>query len=502
MRPPRDVGGVPAESARPGATGPVPVRPPGGVPTRRLGTWARGSTVSRAPARTSSGGAVAHTEADPVGRSALRKVAWRLVPFLGLLYFVNYLDRTNIGFAKLTMSEDLGLTETMFGLASGLFFIGYLFFEVPSNLALHRFGARRWIARIMVSWGIVASAMAFVDSAGWLYALRVLLGVAEAGFFPGVLLYLTWWLPRAQRVQLIGAFLVAVPLSSALGAPLSGAVIQYADGLFGLEGWRVMFLVEGLPAVLLGVACWFYLTDRPEDAGWLTAEERNWLARTIADEGETPGREASPGRAMADLRVVGLGLVYFGVVYGLYAVSFFLPTVVAGFAERFDASYSIFETGAIVAIPFLAGAVTMVLWSRHSDRTGERRWPLALPAALGGVTIPVALYLDSPFTVMAVITLTAVGICCALPVFWHFPPLFLTGAGAAAGIALINSLGNTAGFAAPYITGWVSDATGSIRPALWLVGIAMLLSAAGALLLSRRRTPVAMTAGGGNPVLG
>jgi MFS transporter, ACS family, tartrate transporter len=240
---------------------------------------------------------VAHTETDPVGRSALRKVAWRLVPFLGLLYFVNYLDRTNIGFAKLTMSEDLGLTETMFGLASGLFFIGYLFFEVPSNLALHRFGARRWIARIMVSWGIVASAMAFVDTAGSLYALRVLLGVAEAGFFPGVLLYLTWWLPRTQRVQLIGAFLVAVPLSSALGAPLSGAVIQYADGLFGLEGWRVMFLVEGLPAVLLGVACWFYLTDRPEDAGWLAAEERSWLARTIAAEGRRPaGRPPRGGR--------------------------------------------------------------------------------------------------------------------------------------------------------------------------------------------------------------
>ena len=190
---------------------------------------------------------MATRETSPVARSALRKVAWRLVPFLGLLYFVNYLDRTNIGFAKLTMSEDLGLTETMYGLASGLFFIGYLLFEVPSNLALHRFGARRWIARIMVSWGVVASLMAFVDSAGTLYALRVLLGIAEAGFFPGIMLYLTWWLPRAQRVQLIGAFLVAIPLSSAFGAPLSGAIIQFGDGLFGLEGWRVMFLLEACP---------------------------------------------------------------------------------------------------------------------------------------------------------------------------------------------------------------------------------------------------------------
>ena len=418
---------------------------------------------------------MATRETSPVARSALRKVAWRLVPFLGLLYFVNYLDRTNIGFAKLTMSEDLGLTETMYGLASGLFFIGYLLFEVPSNLALHRFGARRWIARIMVSWGVVASLMAFVDSAGTLYALRVLLGIAEAGFFPGIMLYLTWWLPRAQRVQLIGAFLVAIPLSSAFGAPLSGAIIQFGDGLFGLEGWRVMFLLEGLPAVVLGVVCWFYLTDRPEQARWLTAEERDWLTGTLAAEQRTTGnREASPWRAMAAPRVVGLGLVYFGVVYGLYAVSFFLPTVVAGFAERFDAEYSIFETGAIVAVPFLVGAVAMVLWSRHSDRTDERRWHLALPAALGGVTIPVALYLDSPFAVMAVITLTAVGIFCALPVFWHFPPLVLTGAGAAAGIAMINSLGNASGFVAPYLTGWISDSTGSIRPALWLVGLAML----------------------------
>ena len=442
---------------------------------------------------------MATRETSPVARSALRKVAWRLVPFLGLLYFVNYLDRTNIGFAKLTMSEDLGLTETMYGLASGLFFIGYLLFEVPSNLALHRFGARRWIARIMVSWGVVASLMAFVDSAGTLYALRVLLGIAEAGFFPGIMLYLTWWLPRAQRVQLIGAFLVAIPLSSAFGAPLSGAIIQFGDGLFGLEGWRVMFLLEGLPAVVLGVVCWFYLTDRPEQARWLTAEERDWLTGTLAaEQGTTGQREASPWRAMAAPRVVGLGLVYFGVVYGLYAVSFFLPTVVAGFAERFDAEYSIFETGAIVAVPFLVGAVAMVLWSRHSDRTDERRWHLALPAALGGVTIPVALYLDSPFAVMAVITLTAVGIFCALPVFWHFPPLVLTGAGAAAGIALINSLGNASGFVAPYLTGWISDSTGSIRPALWLVGLAMLGSAALALVLSRpARTPAGAPAPAG-----
>jgi MFS family permease len=431
----------------------------------------------------------ASTESE-VGRSALRKIAWRLVPFLGLLYFVNYLDRTNIGFAKLTMSADLGLTETMFGLAAGLFFIGYLAVEVPSNMALHRFGARRWIARIMVTWGICAVALGFVQGPGSLYAVRVLLGIAEAGFFPGVMLYLTWWLPRAQRVRLIGAFLVAIPVSSALGAPVSAAVIQYADGLFGLEGWRLMFILEGVPAVLLGVACWWYLTDRPSQARWLTAAERDWVTTQIEREqvDAGPARISSPLRALTNARVLGLGLVYFGIVYGLYALSFFLPTVVAGLSERFGTHYSLLETGAIVAVPFAVGAVAMVLWSRHSDATGERTWHLALPAALGGVTIPVALYLDSPFAVMATITLTAVGVFCALPVFWYLPPLVLTGAGAAVGIALINSLGNASGFVAPYLTGWLNDTTGNQRAGLWFVGLAMLAAAAGALLLARSAT--------------
>jgi MFS family permease len=304
------------------------------------------------------------------------------------------------------------------------------------------------------------------------------------------MLYLTWWLPRAQRVRLIGAFLVAIPVSSALGAPLSGAIIQYTDGLFGLEGWRIMFILEGIPAVLLGVACWWYLTDRPSDARWLTAAERAWVTTQI--EGEQvdagPVRISSPLRALTNGRVLGLGLVYFGIVYGLYALSFFLPTVVAGLSERFDTQYSLLETGAIVAVPFAIGGLAMVLWSRHSDATGERTWHLALPAALGGLTIPVALYLDSPFAVMATITVTAIGIFCALPVFWYLPPLVLTGAGAAVGIALINSLGNASGFVAPYLTGWLNDSTGNQRAGMWFVGIAMLAAAAGALLLARSAT--------------
>lgn len=425
------------------------------------------------------------TEAETLRRSALRKIARRLIPFLGLVYFVNYLDRTNIGFAKLTMSEDLGLTETMFGLASGLFFIGYLLFEVPSNLALHRFGARRWIARIMVTWGLCAMLLAFVQSAGQLYAVRVLLGVAEAGFFPGIMLYLTWWLPRAERVRLIGTFLVAIPLSSALGAPLSTAIITYLDGFLGLEGWRVMFLLEGVPAVVLGVVCWFYLTDRPETAAWLTHGERQALTSALeAERAElAPAAEGSAWRALLSGKVLALGGIYFGVVYGLYALSFFGPTLVAGFSERFDTEFSLVQTGAIVAVPFVAGAIAMVLWSRHSDRTGERRWHLAGPAVVGGLTIPVALYLDSPYAVMLMVTVTAMGIFCALPVFWHFPPTVLTSAGAAAGIALINTLGNASGFLAPYVTGWARDATGDMDTGLWIVGIVMVAAGVGAAVL-------------------
>ena len=422
---------------------------------------------------------------EELGQRVIRKVSRRLVPFMGLLYFINYLDRTNIGFGKLTMSKELGLTDTMFGLASGLFFVGYLFFEIPSNLALHRFGARRWMARIMVTWGLVAASMAFVPTAGWLYGLRVLLGIAEAGFFPGMLLYLTFWFPRKERVRLTALFLLAIPISSALGAPLSAAVIQYGDGLFGLSGWRMMYLIEGLPAILLGLMTWFRLTDRPAQAKWLSGDEQSWLTETMdAENRVTAERFHWPlRRSLTDLRVWGLGLVYFGVVYGLYALSFFLPTIVAGFAETFHTTYSLFETGLIVAVPFAAGAVAMVYWSRHSDRTGERVWHVAAPTLLGAVSIPVALYLQSPFAVMVAVTLTAVGIFSALPVFWYLPTTFLSGVGAAAGIALVNSLGNAAGFAAPFITGWLSDTTGSKKAGMWVVGLAMFLAAILVLLL-------------------
>ncbi|AFU00213.1 MFS transporter [Nocardia brasiliensis] len=424
-----------------------------------------------------------------VSRATLRKVVIRLVPFLGLLYFVNYLDRVNIGFAGPSgMKADLGLTETAFGLASGIFFIGYLVLEVPSNVALHRFGARRWIARILASWGLVATAMAFVPNETVLYILRFVLGVAEAGFFPGILLYLTYWFPQNQRAKIVALFMVAVPVSTALGSTLSSLIIQYGHGVLGLSGWRFMFLVEGLPAIFLAVVTWFYLTDSPAQARWLTRDERQWLSSELAAEQAAVEKQEqwTLRKALTDSRVLGLALVYGGIVYGLYALGFFLPTIINGFQEQYGTHYSVVQRGLINAVPYVIGAVVMVLWSRHGDRTGERAWHVALPALIGGLAIPVALYLGNPFAAMAAVTVCAVGVLAALPTFWALPSTFLSGAAAAAGIALINSIGNISGFAAPYITGWLKDWTGTQRAGLWVVGACMIASAVGVLYLWKR----------------
>ena len=424
-------------------------------------------------------------------RRVLRKVATRLSPFLILLYFINYLDRTNISFAAPHgMNDALGFTKAGFGLASGLFFIGYLVLEVPSNLALHRFGARRWLARIMVSWGVVASVMAFAPNAGTMYALRFVLGIAEAGFFPGIILYLTFWFPKRERAKAVAFFMLAVPLSSMIGSPLSGWLISIGhDVLFGLSGWRFMFLVEGLPAIVIGVVCWFYLTDRPRQARWLAADERDWLQGEMdAEHAETGRRYHFPLRkALTNPRVLALAFVYFGIVYGLYAVGFFLPTIIAGFQKTFHTHYSVFQQGLIVAVPYAFGCVAMLAWARHGDRTGERVWHVAIPSIVGGVAIPIALYLQSPFTTMIAVTGCTMGICAALPTFWPLPTMFLTGAAAAGGIALVNSLGNLAGFAGPYVTGWLTDATGTEQAGLWVVGAFMV--AAGVVAVALRATP-------------
>lgn len=419
----------------------------------------------------------------------LRRVTIRLVPLLMALYFVNYLDRTNLGIAKAEVSADLQLSATMFGLASGIFFIGYVLVEVPSNLALVRFGARRWLARIAVSWGIVAVAIGFAPNATTLLVLRFLLGVAEAGLFPGVVFYLSQWFPAAYRARIVGVFMLAIPIASAIGTPLAAWLIQTGHGVLGLAGWRFMTICVGLPAVLLGVVCWFYLTDRPADARWLAAPHKRWLIEVLDTEQRHLQSTYGFGlrRTLTSPRVWALAIVYFGVAYGLYALAFFLPSIVAGFKKTFGVQLSLVQVGLITAVPYAFGAVAMYLWSRHADRTREHVWHVAIPLLAGGVAIPVALYLNHPIAVMVPVTIAAMGIFSALPVFWALPSRFLTGAAAAGGIGLINSLGNLGGFAAPYATGALSDLTGSNRAGMWAVGAIMVVGAA--LVVALRAAP-------------
>ena len=422
----------------------------------------------------------------------VRRATVRLVPFLVVLYLVNYLDRVNVGFASLRMNADLGLSSAAYGLGAGLFFVGYFLFEVPSNLLLHRVGARFWIARIMITWGLVAAATSLVQGEVGFYVVRVLLGIAEAGFFPGVLLYLTYWFPRAQRARIVALTFLAVPLASVIGSPLSSLLLEHGGGWFGVEdGWRVMFLVEGLPAVALGVAVLLWLPSRPSTARWLRPEEAAALERRLAaEEAEEVGAaEVRTRAALTDPRVLALSVVYFGIVFGLYVLAFFLPQVVTGFQEQFDVSFSLLQVGLVTAVPYVFASVAMVLWARHSDRTGERAWHVAGPAFVGAVAIAIALYMRSPWLVMACITVCAVGVYAAIPVFWALPGRILSGVGAAAGIALINSFGNLSGFAGPYVTGWLEDWTGTYRAGLWVVAALMVVAGLVALRTQRGVSP-------------
>ena len=408
----------------------------------------------------------------------VRKAMWRLLPLLGFCYLLNYVDRVNVGFAATRMNPDLGLTATAYGLGAGLFFIGYFFFEVPSNVILHKVGARIWIARIMITWGLVASSTAFVTGPIGFYIVRFVLGFAEAGFFPGIILFLTYWFPRAVRAKVVALFFLAVPLSSVFGAPISTLLIQNGDGVLGFEhGWRFMFFVEGIPAVIFGVVVLFLLPDRPSKARWLAPSDAAAMEAVIAAEDEKQVPHGTGLRdALTDRRVIAMSIVYFGVVFGVYVLGFFLPTVIAGFAQQFGTKLSLFQEGLVTAIPYAIASVVMVLWSRHSDRTGERRWHVALPAFVGAAAIAVALLFNSPYLIMAAITVTACGVFSAIPVIWQIPPKFLTGVGAAAGIALINSFGNLSGFAGPYLAGWLKDLTGAFQAGMLAVAFFMLLS--------------------------
>jgi MFS transporter, ACS family, tartrate transporter len=418
--------------------------------------------------------------ANELEARVLRKVTWRIIPFVMLLYFVAFIDRVNIGFASLTMNKDIGLSPAVFGFGAGIFFWGYFLFEVPSNIILDKIGARIWIARVMITWGLVSAAMAFVSGATSFYVLRFLLGAAEAGFFPGIILYLTYWFPARERAAATALFMAAQALSTILGSPVSGALLEM-DGLLGLKGWQWLFLLEALPAVVLGFVVLGFLTDRPEQAKWLADDERDWLVRTM--NAETADKAAiaahSVWRGLADPRVLALSLVYFGTSAGLYTLGIWAPQIIKQFG------LSSFEVGCLNAIPPTAAVIVMILWSRHSDRTGERTWHVVIPCLLAAFGLALAAPATGLAAVLAALTLVNIGISSCKPPLWSVPTMFLSGPAAAAGIATINSIGNLGGFAGPAMIGWIKEQTGSFAGGLYFVAGLLLMSAVLTFLLSR-----------------
>ena len=422
-----------------------------------------------------------------VERSTMSKVRRRLLSLLFLAFILNYVDRTNLGVAQASMSADLGLSAAAFGLGAGIFFIGYAVFEVPSNLILHRVGARVWIARIMATWGIVATAMAFVTNEQMFYLLRFLLGVAEAGFVPGILLYLRGWAPARYRARMIAGFLVALPLASVIGAPLTGWLMQHS--LLGLESWRLAFFLEGVPTILLaGVVLW-RLTSRPVQATWLTDAERDWLMTSIerddAADAASAGHVSSPWRALGNPRVLAMCAIYFATLIPLYSMAFFMPSIIKAMTGGTLGSLGV---GLLTAIPYVFAAIGLVLISRSSDRRGERRLHFSATAAVGGVGLVVTAVClgGQPALALAGFCLAAVGCISSAGAFWSEVPITLGGAAAAAGIALVNTVGNIGGFVAPFLSGAILDAFGGPArggPVVVLVGAAFLLAAAALMAL-------------------
>jgi D-galactonate transporter len=404
--------------------------------------------------------------------STYAKVTRRIVPFLMLCYLVAYLDRVNVGFAKLQMSSDLHLSDTVYGLGAGIFFIAYFLVEIPSNIILHRVGARLWMARIMITWGIISSGMAFVTTPTQFYVMRFLLGLAEAGFYPGVILYLSYWYPSHRRGKMFAAFAMAVPVSGLIGGPLSGFLLHALSGAMGYAGWQWLFFVEGLPSIVVGFAAFVVLTDGIKKANWLSAEERALLEEQIAAD-SVHKAEHSLREVFTNGRVWLLTAIYFCLICGFYTVGFWLPTLIASTGVKDP-----LMIGLLTTIPYAAAVVTMGLASRSADRRRERRWHLAFVAVLGGVgLIASAMCGDQPVLAMFGLTLAAAGALSTLPMFWSLPTAFLGGSAAAAGIALINSVGNLAGFAGPYFIGFMKDLTHSTNIGLYTMAGALMLGA-------------------------
>jgi ACS family tartrate transporter-like MFS transporter len=432
-----------------------------------------------------------HEGAAEVERTTLRKVRARIIPFIFVLYIVAFLDRTNITMAALTMNEELGVTPGQYSLLSGLFFVGYFLLEVPSNLIMHRVGARVWIARILVTWGAVAMIGGLVRGVHELYAVRFLLGVAEAGFAPGMLLYLTYWFPRREQARAVGLYLAAIPVAGILGSPISGFILDNVHW-FGLSSWRWVLILEGFPAVALGIATYLVLPSSPDRARFLTSDQARWLTMALAAEAEAKGVKAdlSAPETLKGGRVWRLAAIYFGMLMGLYGATFYGPLLV----KEGSSTSSNSAIGLLAMIPALVGLVAMILVARNSDRMLERRYHVAAPAAIGGAALVCLSAVHSTLSVVGLLGVAAFGIYGFFGPFWALPNEFLSGVSAAAGLALINSFGNLAGFVSPMVIGAITAKTGTYAGGLALAGTCMF---AAAILVVRLRglSPVEMTAG-------
>jgi ACS family tartrate transporter-like MFS transporter len=414
--------------------------------------------------------------------ATMRRVSWRLMPFVLAAYVICYIDRVNVGFAALEMNKAVGIDPKIYGLGAGIFFVGYFIFEVPSNLALERFGARTWIARIMLSWGIVSAAFALIAGPASFLTLRFLLGVAEAGFFPGVILYITYWFPAHYRAIIVGIFMVAIPVAGLIGSPVSGAIL-YMDGVLGIAGWQWVFLLEAAPAVLLGVAAFAWLTDRPEHASWLTPEQRQWLiARLQAERRRVPRvSHDSVWRVIFNKYVLIMALVYSGAAGASSALALWMPQIVKSYG------LTNWQTGLLNAIPFGIAAVWMILWGRSSDRSGERVWHNALPLAWMALAMVATFFAASLWVMIPLLTLIAAGTYASKGPFWALSSEWLGATAAAAGLAQINALGNLSGFFFNYLIGWIQAETGSFPLALMPIAAVATIGTICVLVLGRHQ---------------
>jgi len=428
--------------------------------------------------------------AVPVGARTSQKIRFRILPFVFALFVVALIDRNNIGFAALTMNKELAITSQQFGFIFGIFFFGYFLFEIPSNLLLHRIGARVWIARILLTWGLVAMLTGFVHTVQQLYIARFLLGLAEAGYFPGIVLYLTYWFPQREQARAIALFLIGIPVTTIVGAPVSGLILDRVHWV-GVSNWRWLLILEGAPAIVCGVLTYFLLPGRPQEAKFLTAEEKEWIQAELGGEEQQKfmQRSYSVLQALASGRVWVLVLIYFGMTVALYAMNSWAPQLVRSLSSLYSNSM----IALLVTIPSLVGLVAMILVSRRSDRTLERRYHVAIPALVTGTALVLLGAAPSAFFSVALLCLLAAGVFSCLGPFWTLPSEFLTGYSAAAGIALINSVGNLGGFVGPAAIGFIGQRTGTLSAGLALSGIPMFLSAALVLLLPKQASPPTKT---------